>query len=153
MYLSEHRYRVWQAVNHPRVRGARALLQDLDAERSPEMQIRTRQREEEADRNARWSARMLVMELIGSAVRMGGLNLGNLSASVVEDNNSGGEAGWVVELGWWQLDGMCMRPFRSCVSLRDEHEFSHAVRAVAAALLIYALGAWARHPEQWRGGR
>lgn len=139
-----------QAINYPRVRGVHALLEDLDAESSPEMRLRAQQREAEADHRGKWSAGMPVMVAIGNAVRMGGLALGNLSASVGEYGDAGGEAGWLIELRWWQLNGMRPAQYRSSVGLRDEHEFSHAVRAVAAALLVRAMGAWAEYPEQWR---
>lgn len=95
---------------------------------------------------ARRKAEMEVCELISTAKLMGGFSLGNLSARIRQDH-------FVLELKWWQLDGM--RPVQVVMARQffDQHEFSHAVRAVAFSLLVRALGVWASHLDQWRGGR
>lgn len=143
----------WQAVNRPRVQGPRATLEDLDAESSTEMRALVERREEEASKRGLWSARESAMTLIRCVMHKGGLGLGNLHAMVGDYGNAGGIAGWLIELRWWQLNGMRPAQFSYSVALRDEHEFSHAVRAVAAALLVRAMGSFAFHREQWRGGR
>lgn len=121
--------------------------------RVTEMRALVERREAEASKRGLWSAREPAMALIRHVMHEGGLGLGNLHATVGDYGNAGGKSGWLIELRWWQLKGMRPAQFNYSVALRDEHEFSHAVRAVAAALLVRAMGAFGAHREQWQGGR